>query len=163
VKAFTLIELIFVILILALMSAVAVYYIPDNTLNENIKILKDKILEKRSNAINFISKNEEMNLTCIEFNITKLNQDENNSRVTFRFSKRITISLSGCRNSNNINFENNKTICFDRFGRPFVGAVDDKLGNLCHNNANILLKYKSKDQNITVYSISGAVRINEKD
>ena len=160
-KAFTLIELIFVILILAIMSAVAVYFIPDNTLSENAKILKEKILGKRSNAINFIAEGEETNLTCIEFDINALNKDENSSRVSFHFSKRITISLSGCSNSNNIDFESNKTICFDRFGRPFAGEVDDKLGNLCHNNAEILLKYKNKEANLTIYSISGVVEINE--
>ena len=162
-KAFTLIELIFVILILALLSSVAVYYIPDNTLNENTKILKEKILSKRSNAINFIAKDKETNLTCIEFNITKLNEDENSSRVNFHFSKRITMKVNGCDNSNNNDFESNKTICFDRFGRSFVGEVDDKLGNLCHNNAEVSLKYKGKEANITIYSISGAVKINEKN
>jgi len=156
--AFTIIELIFVILIFALLSSIAVYYIPDNTLNENVKILKDKILEKRSNGINLISSDKENNLTCIEFNITKLNEDENNSRVKFRFSKRITISLGGCENANGINLEDNKTICFDRFGRPFIGEVDDKLKNLCHNNANILLDYRGKEKNLTIYFISGVVR-----
>ena len=162
-KAFTLIELIFVILILALLSSVAVYYIPDNTLHENIKILKDKILEKRSNAVNFISQGKENNLTCIEFDINSLNKDENSSRVGFHFSKRITVKLGGCDNAANIDFEDNKTICFDRFGRPFVGEVDDKLENLCHNNAEISFEYKNKDSNITIYSISGAVKINEKN
>ena len=155
-KAFTLIELIFVIIILALLSAVAVYYIPDNTLYENTKVLKEKILDKRSNAINFIS--NENNLICIEFDINKLNEDENNSRVKFKFSKRLTINTYGCDNKANISFENNKTICFDRFGRPFVGEVDDKLKNLCNNNAIISISYKNKEKNVTIYPISGAVK-----
>ena len=155
-RGFTLIELIFVILILALVSAVAVYYIPDNTLSDNTKVLKDKILDKRSNSINFIS--TDSNLTCIEFDINKLNEDENNSRVKFKFSKRITLEVSGCENKAGINFENNETICFDRFGRPFVGEVDDKLEKLCNNNAIISLKYKNKEKNLTIYTISGAVR-----
>ena len=157
-RGFTLIELVFVILILALLSAVAVYYIPDTTLDNNAKVLKDKILDKRSNSINFIS--SDSNLTCIEFDIDKLNKDENSSRVKFKFSKRVTFDLSGCSNKAGINFENNKTICFDRFGRPFVGEVDDKLENLCNNNAIITVKYEAKKQekNITIYTISGAVR-----
>ncbi len=153
-KAFTLIELIFVILILALMSAVAVYYIPDNTLFKNAEMLKEKVLSKRSNAINFFADNNENNTTCIEFDINKLNEDESSSRVPFYFSKRIKISVSGC----NSGFENNKTICFDGFGRPFEGEVDDKLQNLCHNNAIISLDYKNKEINLTIYSITGAVR-----
>ena len=155
-RGFTLIELIFVILILALMSAVAVYYIPDTTLDNNAKVLKEKILDKRSNSINFIS--NEGNLTCIEFDIDKLNKDENSSRVKFRFSKRISFNLKGCDNKAGISFENNKTICFDKFGRPFVGEVDDKLKNLCNNNVIISLNYRDKEKNITVYTISGAVR-----
>jgi len=158
VKAFTLIELIFVILILALMSTVAVYYIPDNTLNENVKVLRDKILQKRSNAINFFAKDNENNLTCIEFDINKLNEDENSSRVNFHFSKRITIKVSGCDSVSGIDIETNKTACFDTFGRVFVGNVDDKLENLCHNNINISLSYKGKEKNLTIYSISGVVK-----
>ena len=157
-RAFTLIELVFVILILALMSSIAVYYIPDNTLSENQKILREKILEKRSNAINFMAKDSENNLTCIEFNITKLNEEENSSRVSFHFSKRVSINVNGCENRAGIDFATEKKICFDKFGRPFVKEVDDKLENLCHNNAYILLTYKKKDKNITIYSISGAVK-----
>ena len=156
-RGFTLIEMIFVIVILALLSSVASYYLPDNTLHENAKILKEKILDKRSNAINFAVVGEN-NLTCVVFETDKLNSDENASRVKYHFSKRVKISLSGCDNRGGIDFDENKTICFDKFGRAFAGAVDDKLENLCNNNAIISLSYKSKDKNITIYTISGAVR-----
>jgi len=157
VRGFTLIELIFVIIILAIMSAVGVYYIPDPTLQESTNVLKSKILNKRSNAINFITNNEN-NITCIEFNITKLNEDENSSRVKYHFSKRLTLKVSGCVNNANIDFESNKTICFDSYGRPFVAKVDERLNDLCQNNAIISLDYKTKEKNITIYKMSGFVK-----
>ena len=156
-RGFTLIELIFVIIILAIISAVGVYYIPDPTLQESANVLKSKILNKRSNAINFITKSEN-NITCIEFNITKLNKEENSSRVKYHFSKRVTLKTTGCKNNANIDFETNKTICFDSYGRPFVGEVDEKLDNLCQNDANISIDYKNKEKNIIIYKISGVVR-----
>ena len=157
-RGFTLIELLFVIIILSLLSAVAVYYIPDPVLQESFNVLKSKILNKRSNAINFIADNSDNNITCIEFDIKKLNKDENSSRVKYHFSKRLSLKTNGCENSAGINFENNKTICFDSYGRPFAGYVDDKLNNLCNSDANISLDYKNKEKNLTIYKTSGFVR-----
>ena len=155
-RGFTLIELIFVIIILAIVSAVGVYYIPDPTLQESANVLKSKILNKRSNAINFITDSEN-NITCIEFNISKLNKDENSSRVRYHFSKRLTLKVSGCANAG-IDFEDNKTICFDAYGRAFAGEVDEKLNNLCNSDANVSIDYKNKEKNITIFKISGFVR-----
>ena len=155
-KAFTLIELIFVIVIISLLSAVAVYYIPDPTLQEAFNVLKSKTFNKRSNAINFVNY-EDNNISCIEYTIKALNEDENNSRVKYHFSKRLSLSVSGC-DTNGIDFENNKTICFDSYGRAFAGIVDKTLNNLCENNAIITLKYKNKEKNLTIYQISGFVR-----
>ena len=156
-RGFTLIELIFVIIILSIISAIGVYYIPDPTLQESVNVLKSKIFNKRSNAINFIT--NENNITCIEFNISKLNEDENSSRVKYHFSKRLVLKVKGCDTSlYGVNFENNKTICFDSYGRAFAGKVDEKLNNLCQSNAIISLDYKTKEKNITIYKTSGFVR-----
>ena len=157
-RGFTLIELIFVIIVLSILSAVAVYYIPNPTLVQSVNVLKSKILSKRSNAINFIASKNENNVTCIEFDINKLNEDENSSRVKYHFSKRLSLSLNGCENDAGIDFEVNKTICFDTYGRPFVGEVDKKLNNLCESDAKISVDYKNKEKNITIFKISGFVR-----
>jgi len=150
-KAWTLIELIFVILIVGLISIVGVNSIPDNTLLNNSKFLYNKILEKKSNAIAFeadMNNSEENRSVCITFTKEWIQNDENYSKVKFNFSNRINISAT------------NSTICFDYLGRPYAGAVDlDNFSNLLHNEVNISLDYNNKEKNITIYPISGYVEI----
>ncbi|RUM55465.1 MAG: hypothetical protein DSY40_03955 [Nautilia sp.] len=150
-KAWTLIELIFVILIVGLISIIGVNSIPDNTLLNNSKFLYNKILEKKSNAIAFeadMNNSEENRSVCITFTKEWIQNDENYSKVKFNFSNRINITST------------NSTICFDYLGRPYAGAVDlDRFSNLLHNEVNVSLDYDNKEKNITIYPISGYVEI----
>jgi len=150
-KAWTLIELIFVILIVGLLSIGAVNSIPDNTLLNNRNFLYNKILEKKANAIAFeadMNNSEENRSVCITFTNDWLKKDENYSKVKFNLSNRITVTSTV------------STVCFDYLGRPYDGAVDlDSLDNLLHDEVNVTLKYNvdNKEKNITIFPISGYV------
>jgi len=152
-RAFSVIELIFVIVIMAIMTYVGMEYIPDNTLVSDTQMLKQKILEKKSNAIGY--KISESNLTCIKFNKDWLNIDDNISKDKVHYKFKTTISA--VYESNKSKFD--KKICFDYLGRPHSGKVTDDLTGLLNTNIIITLEDShNKKNNITLYKISGSVR-----
>ena len=150
-KAFTLIEMIFIIILVGIISIGAIQAIPDNTLLNNTKFLYNKILEKKANALSFMADmdNADENRTvCITFDKDWIQNDENYSKVKFDLSNRISLSASI------------STVCFDYLGRPYDGKVNlVTFSNLLHKNVDIKVSYKNSDKNITIYPISGYVEI----
>ena len=151
-KAFTLIELIFIILIASILSFVGVYYIPDNTLISDAQMLKEKIYDKKSQALGYETVTEN-NTTCIKFNKNFLNEEENLSRVKYKFKSEIKAFYE--TNGSQVD-----TVCFDKLGRPYEKNVNDDLTNLIHTNIIINIQNRSKNAeiNLTLYSITGFVR-----
>ena len=151
-RAFSLIELIFVIVIMGILTFMGLQFIPNETLTADTQILKQKIFQKKSNALGYRYVGEQ-NSTCITFTKEWLNSDENSSnenvakRYEFKFD---SINVNGLNNGN--------TICFDYLGRPFDGDVEKNLTNLLHNEVNVTLSYRNKDENFTIYPISGCVK-----
>ena len=150
-KSFTIIELIFVIIIVGLLSIGAVNAMPDNTLINNTNYLYNKILEKKANSADFMadmSKEDENRSVCITFDRQWILNDEKNSKVRFNLSKRISISSDA------------NTICFDYIGRPYNGSVDlDNFSNLLHKDINVTITYNNKQKVITIYHMTGDVEI----
>jgi len=150
-KAFTLIEMIFVIILVGLISISAINAIPDNTLMNNTQFIYNKILEKKANALSFMAKmdnKDENRSVCITFDEEWLKNDENFSRVKFDLSNRVQIS------------SNFKTICFDYLGRPYNGDVNlTNFDNILHQNVDINVTYNAKHKEITIHPISGFVEI----
>jgi len=147
VRAFTLIEMIFVLIIIGILSFIAIGFIPDNTLTDNTKALKNLINEKKSFALGYeanMSDPDDKKKVCITFDKAILNSEENNSRVKYFFKV------------DDINSTVN-TICFDRFGRMYKNSIDSKNSNLLHENVKITLKYKNKTKNIIIHKITGFV------
>ena len=151
-RAFTLIEMIFVIVLIGLISIGAINAIPDNTLLNNTKFVYNKILEKKANAIGFMadtSKSDENRSVCIAFDKEWLKNDENYSKVKFNLSNRIDISP-------------NVTICFDYLGRPHKNGIDLKnFNNILQQKVDINVTY-TKDNSyktIKIYPITGYVEI----
>jgi Tfp pilus assembly protein PilE len=157
-KAWTLIELIFIILIVGFLSIGAINSIPDNTLLNNTNFVYNKILEKKANAIAFeadMSKEEENRRVCITFTNNAIKNDEKFSKVKFNLSNRVTVSA---RNSTT----SISTICFDYLGRPYAGDVNlSSFDNLLHNEVNVSVNYNVDDteKNITIYPMTGYVEI----
>jgi len=150
-KSFTLIEMIFVIILVGLISIGAINSIPDNTLSNNVKFVYNKILEKKANALSFMANMndaDENRSVCVTFDEDWLRNDENYSKVKFDFSHRVTVS------------SDKETICFDYLGRPYDGSVNlINFDNILHEKVDITIKYKKSDKKITIYPISGNVEI----
>ena len=149
-RGFTLIELIFVIVIGGILAFVALNSIPDNTLISDADILQAKILEKRSNALGYkadMENSEDIKFVCIDLNKTSLNNEEKHSKVSYIFKSDISVNLDSDR------------ICFDSLGRPFKDKVDYNLSYLIHKNVIISVKYKLKELNLTLYPMTGFVKV----
>ena len=149
-RAFTLIELIFVLVLIGILSTVAIMHMPNNTLVVDTQTLKFLILQKKSNALNFkadMDNADENKTVCITLTKSALNEEENSSKIRYFYES--TISVNGLRNGN--------TVCFDEYGRPFDGRVNKDLSNLLTQNVIITLNYRNKEKNITLYKISGDV------
>ncbi|WP_024787667.1 MULTISPECIES: type II secretion system protein [unclassified Lebetimonas] len=145
-RAFSLIELIFVLVIMGILSFVGMQFIPNETPLSDSEILKKLILTKKTNALGYKIFGEN-NETCIKLTKNDINSEENASRVKYRFKSDIQVSgLSG------------DLLCFDYMGRPYDGGVDEKLTHLLKNFVTITLNYKNKEKNLTLYPVSGYVR-----
>jgi prepilin-type N-terminal cleavage/methylation domain-containing protein len=145
-RAFTLLEMVFVLVIIGILSFIGVEYIPNNRPISDSEVLKKLILTKKTNAIGYKTYKEN-NYTCIELNMTKINEEENLSKVKYRFKS--TLTIKGL---------NGNIICFDDLGRPYDGAVEINLSNMIKNFVIISLSYKNKEKNFTMYPISGYIR-----
>jgi len=147
VKSFTLIELIFVLILIGILSTVAITSIPNNTLSDNTRALKNLINEKKSFALNYeanMSDSNDKKKVCITLTKTALNSEENNSKVKYFFKVDDITS-------------NYNTICFDKFGRVFHDGIDSQDVNLLHQNVTITLQYRGKNSTIIVHKITGFV------
>ncbi len=145
-KAFSLIELIFVIVIMGVLSFIAVSYIPDNTLSDNTKALKNLIKLKETYALGYeanMSDENDKKKVCITFDKNYINNEENSSKIRYYIKSNINSDV--------------RIVCFDKFGRPFENSVDINDKNLLHKNVIITLKYKNKDKKITIYQTTGYV------
>ena len=146
-KAFSLIELILVIVIMGTLTFSAFEFIPDNTLISDKEMLKLKIVQKKSNALGY-KKIGFDDYICITVDKNSLNNEDKDSseKVHYKFKSDISIKgLSG------------KKLCFDSFGRVYDDEVDNDLNNLINNVVIIKLKYKNDEKNITIYPLMGAI------
>jgi len=147
VKSFTLIELIFVLILIGILSTVAITSIPNNTLSDNTKALKNLINEKKSFALTYeanMSDSNDKKKVCITLTKTALNSEENSSKIKYFFKVDDITS-------------NYNTICFDKFSRVFHDGIDPRDVNLLHQNVTITLKYRGKNSTIIVHKITGFV------
>jgi len=145
-KAFTLIELIFAIVIMGILTFIGLEYIPDNTLVDNTQELKNLINEKETFALGYeanMSDENDKNKVCITFNKNYLNNEENTSRIKYFFKADISSNV--------------QTVCFDKFGRPFKNYIDNEDKNLLDENVKITLKYKNKEKFIIIHKQTGYV------
>ncbi len=148
-KSFTLIELIFVIVIMGILSFIAISYIPDNTLSDDTKALENLIKLKETYALGYEANMNDENdkkRVCITFDKNYINSEENDSKIRYYIKSDISSNI--------------QTVCFDKFARPFKDSVDETDQNLLHKNVTIMLKYKNQEKNITIDQITGYVSEN---
>ncbi len=145
--AFSMVELIFVILLIGILAYIGGNFLPDNRLLNDTNFLLMKIKETQRNALSYDSVgfstpwSVESNLTCIELDIDKLELRDSHAQKPHRFSS--VLSVDG-----------NSTLCFDNFGRPYQSE------HLLLKPLDINLTYKPKEyRSISVVPISGYVII----
>lgn len=158
-KAFTMIELIFVIILISIISSVGIGFIPNYDLQNDTNFILMNIKEKQKNALNNdinslgaefweqpIEDSDEYNLTCVKFTKDSL------EKLDIKNSYTIKSSISSV-----------PTLCFDFLGRPY--EYNDTLNSkvqLLLVNIDINVTKNNNSKNISVYPMSGYAKINEK-
>lgn len=150
--SFTILELIFVIVIISVIAIGAKNALPDNTLLNNTNYIKSKILDKRANALAYetnLSNSEDEHLVCMKFDRDWIKEDEKKSRVKFHLSQKIKISADS-------------NLCFDYLGRTHKDSINlDSFDTLLHKSVDINIKYNDKNKTIRIYPITGYAEIRK--
>jgi len=148
-KGFTLIELIFVIVIMGILSGAAVMSLPDNRLMSDINFVTSQIKKKQMNALiydvydfndaswrdNFYEK------SCID--TANIKSDEKNSKSARKYQLKSTLTSA--------------KICFDALGRPYHDNY--KLNNLIQTPILLDIEYKKTKRKIKIMPYSGSIMI----
>ena len=152
-QAFTLIELIFVIVIMGIMAGIAssafkTNYLLDDTNFIALKIKNAQFLGIGHEHLNFdgTSSGFDDKSGCIDIKKSELDEEATNKN---EINYAIHSSLSGSLNDTKI--------CFDSKGRPHE---DDFNGTLLTSSKTLTLEYSNEDRNITIEPITGYVIIN---
>jgi len=148
-KAFTLTELIFIIVILGILSSAAVMSIPDNRLMTDINFITSQIKKKQMDAFiydPYIFNDETWrdtfhNKTCI--NTANIKADEKSSSSARKYQIKSTLTSA--------------KICFDSLGRPY--HENYKLNNLIKTPILLNIEYKSTKRKIKIMPFSGSIMI----
>lgn len=152
-KAFTLIELVFVIVIIGIITGVGLNSFKTNYLLNDTNFIALKIKNAQFSGIGY---------SHLDFAGT-LSSETNNSVGCIKIEK---FSLEeSATNKNEVNYKlhvtlnpTDTTICFDSKGRPHDGNfTDDFNANLLSSQKIITLEYRGKERNITIQPITGYV------
>ena len=149
-SGFSMVELIFVIVLLGILASIGGNLLPDNRLLNDTNYIVMKIKETQKNAIgNDINGFEtpwskESNSTCIYLSKNRLEKRDLKSQKPHKLSPNLNLSVDG-----------NKTLCFDEFGRPY----DSSMEQLLPNEINITVKYNDNNKTISIQPMSGYVII----
>lgn len=146
-QAFSMVELIFIILLIGILSYIGGSFLPDNRLLNDVNFLTMKIKQTQKNALAYDSNgfakpwSIKNNLTCIDLDITVLEAKDKNAQKPHKFSA-------------DLNVVGDKILCFDGFGRPYQAE------HLLLKSLDMNLTYKPNDyRTISVMPMSGYVII----
>lgn len=153
-RGFTMLELIFVIILISILSSIGIGFIPNHDVMNDTNFISMQVKEKQKNALNYdtnafttrpwylVQNSLEYNLTCIELDKDVINTIEasKNEQKTYQIKTDIISSLAS------------KTLCFDFLGRPYEHDTEQLL--LQNVDINV------SDKHISVFPMSGYVKIN---
>ena len=151
-KAFTLIELIFVILVIGIMAKVGFSSFRPKYLINDVNFIHMKIKEAQFLGIGFEHLNFDGTIIngytdtgCIEIKKSSLEEDATNSK---EISYKLHVNI----------IPNDTTICFDSKGRPHK---DNFNGILLTEQIVLNFKYSNEERNITIEPITGYAIISD--
>ncbi len=145
-SGFTMVELIFVIVLMGIMAYIGGNFLPDNRLLNDTNFLTMSIKQTQKNAllydvVGFLKPwSVEDNSTCIDLNIAKLEAKDIKAQKPHKFSSIISV-------------DGNSTLCFDNFGRPYQG------GHLLLKNLDINITKDTITKSLSLFPMSGYVII----
>ncbi|MEA2099028.1 MAG: type II secretion system protein [Campylobacterota bacterium] len=149
-RAFTLIELIFVIVIIGILTSIGVTSFKPKYLNDDLNFIQSKIKEAQFLGIGFEHLNFDGSVIdnydasgCIRIEKSALEESMTTNKVNYQLHVDINPA--------------DTTICFDSKGRP---REDDFNGTLLTTQKTFQISYKNEEKNITIEPITGYVIIN---
>ncbi len=144
-KAFTMIEIIFVIVILAILAGVSTTIFPDYSLRNDTNYILMKIKEKQKSAIGYNGQNfgddlwsNDNNISCIDLDKNALILEERNSKEAKKHILKSDLNTS-------------VKLCFDNIGRPYYPMQEQ----LLLDTLDIGITYKKKSKTISIMPVSG--------
>ncbi len=145
-KAFSMIELIFIIIVLGILATTMKMNMPDNRLLLDINFITQKIKTKQIYALsydNFDYQAKTFNdaKTCIYIDKDALNLDEKNISKLSPYQIRSKITIDS----------NDNNICFDNLGRPF------NVNNFINMPISFNISYKDRNKTIKIMPFSGCI------
>lgn len=152
-KAFTLTELIFVMIVIGILVGVGFSSLNPNYLSRDSEFVLIKIKQARYNAIG--NDNHEETNNCIQITKKDINDKEISDKSQTPYKLHVDIQIIS---PNSFNSDNK--LCFDSLGRPYNGDSYTSTGNLkldklIKNFLDIKLTYNSKNCTIRVYPYGG--------
>ncbi len=154
-SAFTLVELIFVIIIIGIMAGVGSSAFKPKYLLEDTNFIVAKIQEAQFLAIGYEHNNfgEEETVAdykkgCVLFKNVNLSESADNPNEVYY---KLHVTLDGDLKD--------KTLCFDSKGRPHEG--DFRQSTLLNVQKKLILKYLGNERNITIEPVTGFIFISQ--
>ena len=142
-RAFSLVELIFVMVIMAILAGIGMSNFKINSLTNDADFVLTKIKQTRFEAIGYDKSN--FNGSYISNSVGCIKLDSSDlSFKNYEIKSLIDSNIS--------------TLCFDYLGRPHNGSQDNNkttIDSLLHSPLQINLTYNQKSKKITVLPISG--------
>ncbi len=161
-KAFTIYELIIVIVTLGILAAVTIPRLTTNSLNKQVSDIVDKIrytqhLAMVDDKFDPNNPNWQDNGWCIKI-------DESNLTIWSNDVGAATDPLDPNKKFSNLTYKvtlsPHKTICFDDLGKPYESNSNDiKYEHLLTNDVNITASLDGESKNIIIYPETGFIEI----
>jgi len=154
---FSMIELIFVIVIIAILAGAATMIMPDNRLYSDTNFIIQKIKQTQNSALlydhfDFNSdawRSKEYNDTCLKLDKNSFISTEKatNTPKHYKLSPQTSLSSSV------------QKICFDNLGRPYKNNY--LLNNFLNQPIELNITYKQKTKKLDILPYSGMVMIRK--
>lgn len=144
-KAFTMIELVLVIVIMGILAVASAMFLPNHTLINDSNFVAMQLKRVQARAIG----NNQWKLPINDYNCIEL------SKTALNVKKSTNGGYS--LHKNTIITSTKSRVCFDHIGKPYDGYVQN--GNNLPSSVNIIVSYKSKSKTIKILPYSGYIQM----